>query len=130
MLAGECARPRREGRVLALGFVDRLAPLLSAADVAVNPIQSGSGSNLKLAEYVAAGLPVITTPIGLRGYEAFARLVTVAELEEFAHVLQREPRVVGRMPEVADLGWRALARRLYDIYGALMDRRPPARSSY
>lgn len=129
ILAGQCARPRREGHVLALGFVDQLTPLLAAADIAVNPIDSGSGSNLKLAEYVAAGVPVVTTPIGLRGYEAFAHLVTVAELDHFVQAVQAERRVIDRPPDVAELGWRALGRRLYDVYAELVSQRPRARSS-
>jgi glycosyltransferase involved in cell wall biosynthesis len=129
IIAGQCARPRREGRVLALGFVDRLPPLLAAADVAVNPMESGSGSNLKLVEYVAAGLPVVTTPIGLRGYEAFAHLVTVAELDRFVEAVQAEHRVVHRRPELAELDWSALGRRLYDVYADLVAQRPRSRSS-
>jgi glycosyltransferase involved in cell wall biosynthesis len=128
IIAGQCAEPRREGRVLALGFVERLSLLLAAADVAVNPIDSGSGSNVKLAEYVAAGLPVVTTPVGLRGYEAFAHLVTVAELDGFAQAVQAEHRVVDDRPEVDDLGWNALGRRLHGIYADLLARPPLARS--
>lgn len=41
--------------------------VFSIADVALNPVQSGSGTNLKMLEYMAAGLPVITTPLGSRG---------------------------------------------------------------
>ncbi len=41
--------------------------LLKKADVALNPITYGSGTNLKMLEYFAAGLPVITTPVGARG---------------------------------------------------------------
>jgi glycosyltransferase involved in cell wall biosynthesis len=129
IIAGQCAPPRRKGRVLALGFVDRLTPLLAAADVAVNPIDSGSGSNLKLAEYVAAGIPVVTTPIGLRGYEAFAHLVTVAELDEFIKAVQAEHRVGHRVPQVPELGWSALGGRLYDVYAELVARRPRTGSS-
>jgi len=127
LVVGQCTRPRREGRVLALGFVDSLVPLFAAADVAVNPIQSGSGSNIKLAEYLAAGLPVVTTPVGLRGYEAFADIVTVAPLDEFAEAVQSARGLDGRRPEVAELTWTALGGRLYDIYEQLVDRvRPPA----
>lgn len=120
LIAGQCAEPRREGRVLALGFVERLSLLLTAADVAVNPIESGSGSNVKLAEYVAAGLPVVTTPLGLRGYEALAHLVTVAELDGFARAVQAEHRVVDRRPELSHLGWSALGCRLHEIYADLI----------
>jgi glycosyltransferase involved in cell wall biosynthesis len=39
----------------------------ASADCALNPITSGAGSNLKLVEYAAAGMPIITTPFGNRG---------------------------------------------------------------
>jgi glycosyltransferase involved in cell wall biosynthesis len=120
ILAGECTRPRRNGRVVALGYVDKLLPLLAAADVAVNPIESGSGSNLKLAEYLAAGIPVVTTALGLRGYEAFAHLVTVAELDDFADALRTVDRSVDRPEALADLSWNALGRRLYEVYTNLL----------
>lgn len=41
--------------------------ILACADVALNPISSGSGTNLKLIEYAAAGIPIITTSFGRRG---------------------------------------------------------------
>ena len=129
VLAGQCARPRRNHRVLALGVVDRLRPLLAAADVAVNPIGSGSGSNVKLAEYLAAGLPVVTTPVGLRGYEAFAHLVTVAGLDGFVGAVQAQHRVVHRRPELTELSWSALGQRLYAIYADLLAQPPRPRSS-
>jgi glycosyltransferase involved in cell wall biosynthesis len=63
--------------------------LLNAADIALNPILSGSGSNLKLLEYIAYGIPVITTPHGNRGYglEDKEHLL-VAEVEAFPAILR------------------------------------------
>jgi glycosyltransferase involved in cell wall biosynthesis len=117
--------------MLALGFVDSLVPLFAAADVAVNPVGAGSGSNIKVAEYLAAGLPIVTTPVGLRGYEAFADLVTVAPLDEFAEAVQTARSGDGRRSALAELTWTALGRRLHDIYAALIGRvrpRSPART--
>jgi hypothetical protein len=48
---------------------ETLAALLSVADVALNPMLGGSGTNVKMATYLAAGVPVITTPLGARGYD-------------------------------------------------------------
>jgi glycosyltransferase involved in cell wall biosynthesis len=45
------------------------AVLLSAADIALNPVVSGSGSNLKMLDYAAARLPILSTPFGARGFE-------------------------------------------------------------
>lgn len=41
--------------------------LLGAADIALNPMRSGGGSNLKLLDYMAAGAPVVTSAFGARG---------------------------------------------------------------
>ncbi|UCE91533.1 MAG: glycosyltransferase family 4 protein [Methanobacteriota archaeon] len=52
-----------------IGHVDDYRPYLRAADVALNPVISGSGTSLKTLEYLAAGIPVISTPFGARGLE-------------------------------------------------------------
>jgi glycosyltransferase involved in cell wall biosynthesis len=43
------------------------AAFLAAADVAINPAVSGSGVNIKLVEYLAAGAPVVSTTRGSAG---------------------------------------------------------------
>lgn len=43
--------------------------LYRISDVALNPMLSGSGTNIKMLDYMAAGLPVITTPTGARGLD-------------------------------------------------------------
>lgn len=43
--------------------------VFGAVDFALNPMVSGSGTNLKMFEYMAAGIPVITTEFGARGIE-------------------------------------------------------------
>ncbi|RZD17595.1 MAG: glycosyltransferase [Candidatus Acididesulfobacter diazotrophicus] len=40
---------------------------LSIADLAINPMMSGSGTNLKMLDYMAAGIPVLSTLVGARG---------------------------------------------------------------
>jgi glycosyltransferase involved in cell wall biosynthesis len=40
---------------------------LARASVGLNPILTGSGTNLKMAEYAAWGLPVLSTAFGARG---------------------------------------------------------------
>lgn len=41
--------------------------LLREADVFINPVQRGSGVNIKMIEAMQAGLPVVSTTIGARG---------------------------------------------------------------
>src|SRR6185437_3575034 len=55
--------------LLITGRVDdeRRDDLLLAADLALNPMAAGSGTNIKMFDYMAAGLSVLTTDIGARG---------------------------------------------------------------
>jgi glycosyltransferase involved in cell wall biosynthesis len=43
--------------------------ILSATDLAINPMLGGSGSNLKMFDYLASGTPVLSTSFGARGIE-------------------------------------------------------------
>lgn len=42
---------------------------LCAADIALNPMMAGSGTNIKMFDFMSAGLPVVTTATGARGIE-------------------------------------------------------------
>jgi glycosyltransferase involved in cell wall biosynthesis len=121
LLVGDCAGAvGPTPGVLSLGYQDDLRDVLSAADVAVNPVGFGSGSNIKMPVYLAAGLPIVTTPVGLRGFEELAGHALVADPEEFADAI---PRALALEPAPRDhlqpLTWSALARRLADAYTAL-----------
>ena len=51
------------------GLVDAgfVRSVLSFADVALNPMRYGSGTNLKMLDYALAGVPVLSTEFGARG---------------------------------------------------------------
>jgi glycosyltransferase involved in cell wall biosynthesis len=49
------------------GEVPDIASYLQAADIALCPLVSGSGTSLKVIEYLAAGLPLVSTDVGVRG---------------------------------------------------------------
>jgi glycosyltransferase involved in cell wall biosynthesis len=62
--------------------------IYKAADIAINPMFSGSGTNIKMFDYMAAGIPVISTARGARGIEAPADSLIVCEPSEFAKNIQ------------------------------------------
>jgi hypothetical protein len=53
--------------VTVTGFVPDLAAVYERADLVVAPIRHGSGTRIKLLEAFAAGVPVVTTPLGAAG---------------------------------------------------------------
>jgi len=104
------------------GFVDDLDPFYHHSDLGLNPMRSGGGSNVKVPEYLAHGLPVLTTPFGVRGFDLDDRaFVTVAELESFPGILSNldgpELEQHGKLArEYAEstLNWEQVSRRLWD----------------
>ena len=92
--------PVREGAFIATGPVPEVLPYFAAADAGLNPITRGSGSNVKLFEYLAARLPVISTLFGVRG----TNLVPDADFSSdvlnsaVAAILARVAPLVARTP--------------------------------
>lgn len=62
--------------------------VFALADVALCPVDSGSGSSLKIPDYAAHGKPVVSTAFGVRGFDEIAPSVAVAERDGFAAALQ------------------------------------------
>lgn len=59
--------PVRDGALIGTGRVPETIPYFAASDAGLNPVTSGSGANVKIFEYLAARLPVISTQFGVRG---------------------------------------------------------------
>ncbi len=57
-------------RVDVRGWVAELEPLLDAARVLVAPVRFGAGMKGKVTQGLAAGLPIVTTPVGAEGLDA------------------------------------------------------------
>ena len=77
---------RVPSNVLLEGLVTdaRRLELLGMVDVALNPMTLGGGTNLKLIEYFAAGIPTVSTPLGARGTGAADGVeLLLAELADF-----------------------------------------------
>jgi glycosyltransferase involved in cell wall biosynthesis/GT2 family glycosyltransferase len=61
----------RERNLVCTGRLEEADKLdwLRASDIAVNPMFSGSGTNIKMFDFMALGLPVVVTETGARGIE-------------------------------------------------------------
>jgi glycosyltransferase involved in cell wall biosynthesis len=86
--------------------------LLGAASVGLNPVMLGSGTNLKLVEYLAAGLPTISTATGARGLQLEDGVhVRIADVDRFDVAIAEVVEGVGA-PEAA--AGRRLVAETYD----------------
>ncbi|MFW7377336.1 MAG: glycosyltransferase family 4 protein [Oligoflexus sp.] len=59
----------RNDVLIVTSFVDDIRPYFSASDLAINPVETGSGSNVKVYEAIAAQLPLLSTKFGARGLD-------------------------------------------------------------
>lgn len=73
------------------GYVeDNFEAHFDASDIALNPMISGGGTNIKLFDYFARGVPVVSTPFGVRGVNVQNDVhLVVSELDEFTeHIVE------------------------------------------
>ena len=127
LVAGSAGNPFREQvlpeNVRLLGVVSMPVrdKLLACVDVGLNPMTYGSGSNLKMLDYFAAGLPVVTTPFGARGFDiADGEHALIRPLDGFAEAIASlgtgaaADRMVANAYEFARTGysWESVAERL------------------
>ena len=113
---------RREPWLIARPATPEILPLLHAADAGLNPALAGGGSNVKLPTYLGAGLAVVTTPHGLRGYAPLAPWVVSAGIERMAEALRERPRGWAARgpvtpPAIAAYGWGRLGAALGEALG-------------
>ena len=105
--------------------------LLRAANIGLNPMTSGSGTNLKIIESLVAGLETVSTPFGVRGLDAEnCASIHVRALEDFpqairqalahpppAHVLAAASRRA-----VQCFAWSAVMRPVSALIATIMDK--------
>ena len=116
-------------RIHLAGSVERVAPWLKAADLAVVPLCEGGGTRMKIIDYFAAGLPVVSTSKGIEGIEA-ANGVHAMVADSWDDMCDAIADLVGHPGRAADiaaagrrladqLDWRNITRRYLDLFSRL-----------
>jgi glycosyltransferase involved in cell wall biosynthesis len=106
IMGSVCEHPVCENlpaNVYRLGVLDEAEKTvwMSAVDIALNPIVSGSGTNLKMLDYASAGIPVITTKFGNRGLGfRDGHDVFIASIDAFASLVGKLEKDRARLTRV------------------------------
>jgi FkbM family methyltransferase len=95
---------------------------LTGSDIAINPMFSGSGTNIKMFDFMAAGLPIITTEIGARGITKndYVGIVIcnksgfISSLQDFANNDEKSQRFGDANRELAErnFSWEKISPKL------------------
>lgn len=122
-LVGSCCRSlpaQLPPNVEALGFVDDLDAALRRTTLALNPIESGSGINMKLLEYLTLGIPVLSTAFGARGLAPEALgVLEIATIEDFPAAIEGLLGSPGRLAQRGLDGYEHARRHLdWPLLGA------------
>lgn len=121
VILGPCARGVHEaGPNVRLDPGGEVAAYADPGTIGLLPVVGGSGSNLKLLQYLACGLSVLSTPFGTRGFEDLLPWVVIAELEGFADALRQDlPAPEGVRERLAAYEWRAAGAKALALYQTL-----------
>lgn len=125
----ESLRARAGDHVLVTGHVPDLRPWLARATVYVCPLRLGAGIRNKVLEALAAGCPLLATPLSVEGIALrHGEEALLAEREDFAAALRRlladaalRERLAraGRRLVETNHGWNQVAARYAALYRSL-----------
>lgn len=108
------------------GKVDDIRPFFNSSDVFVAPFTETHGSKLKIVEAMAMGMPIVSTPQGVRGFPITdGREVRIAysdrqfanlslELLKSPHICEQMGRL-GRHMATSNFDWTVLGYKIQDI---------------
>lgn len=112
--------------VMVTGFVEDIVPYYQAAEIFVCPLLSGAGIKNKVLEALSAGLPIVTTSIGIDGIEHIEenrhylladdpeifsiKVLMLLENTSLRSSMANEARDVAEK----DLGWDPIVNNYYD----------------
>lgn len=126
----ELVRRAEAAGIRVAGEVPDARAFMAASGVMAVPLLSGSGVRVKIAEAMAFGVPVVSTPVGAEGLgiengrelvvadgaEAFAAALVRVERDE---ALRRRLAAASRAFVERELDREALGRRLLEFYHSL-----------
>jgi len=108
------------------GWVEDIRPSFNRSDVFIGPFEETHGSKLKIAEAMAMGMAIVSTPKGIRGFPLVnGESVLIAHSDEqFASqvvrlltdpVMQERLGAAAREVALSTIDWKMLSKRLIGI---------------
>jgi len=97
--------------------IDPLSFAARACTVALNPMIQGSGTSMKILDYLKHSLPVISTEFGMRGYDDLRPFVKIASIEQFPQALKSSNSFSPETYKVLEkYTWSHISKKLRKLY--------------
>lgn len=118
------------GSIKFTGKVDDIRPFFNMSDVFIAPFTETHGSKLKIAEAMAMGIPIVSTPEGARGFPVSdGGEVRIARSDrQFACLtvellrsddLRRQMSIAGRSLALSNLDWTVLGVKMQECLASV-----------
>lgn len=113
------------------GVVEDVAPYINASDVCVAPLRSGSGTRIKILEYMACERPVVSTSTGVEGLDVINKEQVIIEnnwtkFAEWITLLIQDKELSakigrsGRLLTVEQYNWKQIAEKMITTYKKML----------
>jgi glycosyltransferase involved in cell wall biosynthesis len=118
--------------IRSLGFVEDPSKVIPVADLAIVPLLSGTGTKLKIMDYMAMGIPVLTTEKGAEGIDAtnmenvvIARTVDEDFIRQILNLLKNDADrkrigMNGQLFVQDHHSWPSIGVKVNQLYGSIV----------
>jgi glycosyltransferase involved in cell wall biosynthesis len=118
--------------IRSLGFVEDIGKVIPVADLAIVPLLNGTGTKLKIMDYMGMGIPVLTTEKGAEGIDAtnmenivIARTVDEDFIRHILNLLKNDEDrkrigMNGRLFVQDRYSWSSIGVKVNQLYGRIM----------
>jgi glycosyltransferase involved in cell wall biosynthesis len=131
LIVGRYVKKINSQNLIFTGVVDNVAELLAVSDLAIAPLLHGSGTRIKILEYLSCSLPVVSTTIGIEGLDVKNEVNIMIEddMNNFAMKvikLLKDSTSSTKLARAArelvvnKYDWRNISKRLDTVYEKLL----------
>lgn len=112
-----------------IGTIPNLSDVFSKATFALSPVNEGTGMRIKILNYLAAGIPVITTGIATAGFKHKDVLFVADNLSSYSDIVLKlindadflkSKALIGRKVIEREYNWEVIANKTIDVYKRIL----------
>lgn len=133
LLAGTDMPHFEEDNIKSVGFVDDLSLFLDAVDIAVIPISTGGGTNIKIFDYLGSGTPMVVSDVGSTGIDIqnYKEAIIVDNIDEYTkgvRLLMEDTELYNKLSSNSKLkarnkyDWDKICDKLFNSYTKLVSK--------
>jgi polysaccharide biosynthesis protein PslH len=127
------AKSKTQRNVCLFDYIPNVEDYINASDICIAPILSGSGTRLKILEYMAAGKPIISTNIGAEGIPLRSRENAILLDNVDSNFIDSIQDLLSNETVARELGlaaqhlsknfsWKCIGKSLYDYYENILEK--------